>query len=121
MKKTKSFNYVVGRKYDGMMGRCYRESDRSYANYGGRGIGVCSKWIEDINNFKVWLMAELFKNGIMEVEFVKNSKIYQLDRIDVNGHYIPENCRIVNPQQNSRNKQTGMRTVRSAEGTVHKI
>lgn len=51
-KKGNNFNYLAGKKYDGMLGRCYRETDRSYKNYGARGIRVCSDWIQDINNFK---------------------------------------------------------------------
>lgn len=103
--KNKDFDYYASKKYDGMMGRCYRSSDKSFPNYGGRGIRVCSEWIKDISTFRLWLKEELYNNGISKEEFVNNSRNMQLDRVDTNGHYTPENCRIVSAQSNSRNRR----------------
>jgi len=115
--KTKDFNFRSGKKYDGMMGRCYRQNDPTYPNYGGRGIKVCSAWIKDINAFRRWLMLELQANNITIEAFTNNSKYYQLDRIDTDGHYEPNNCRIATPQTNSRNRRIGvLKTIQSAEG-----
>ena len=112
-----SFGYATNKKYDGMMGRCYREADRSYKNYGGRGIRVCLAWITDIESFRNWVRAELLRLGITEEEFATNSKSLQLDRTDVNGHYTPENCRLVSPQKNGRNKRKSTRRLyETAEG-----
>ena len=115
--RKKDFNYCSSKKYDGMMGRCYRESDRSYKHYGGRGIKICSEWIEDIDNFRDWLKKELFEQEITAEEFIKNSKVYQLDRKDTDGHYTPANCRISSPQKNNRNRRsTAGKKIVSAEG-----
>lgn len=120
MPRLKTFSSVAGRKYDGMMGRCYREKDISYKNYGAKGIRVCSAWIENIESFKLWLLNELSANKISLEDFVKGSNIYQLDRIDVKGSYEPTNCRIVNPQTNSRNRNaTNKRKIVSSEGNEH--
>jgi hypothetical protein len=121
MVRNKDLNYHIGKRYDGMMGRCYRETDRSYKTYGGRGIKVCSEWIQNIENFKVWMLYQLVLLGITADEFVKNTKNYQLDRINNNGHYTPTNCRLVSPQENARNKGKPKRVIISAEGNEHKI
>lgn len=81
--------------------RCCDEKDKSYKNYGGRGISVCDEWRNDYAAFKAWALA----NGYNE-----NAKRGQctLDRIDVNGNYCPENCRWVSmaeQQQNKRNNR----------------
>lgn len=34
-----------------MKQRCYNENDKSYYNYGGRGIRVCDRWLESFDNF----------------------------------------------------------------------
>lgn len=120
--RKKNFKYYTSKKYDGMMGRCYRESDRSYKTYGGRGIRVSSEWIRDINAFRVWMYEELTRIGVSIQEFEENSAKYQLDRIDIDGHYTAKNCRIINPQGNTRNRRcTVLKTITSAEGEEIKI
>lgn len=115
--KKRDFIYYSGKKYDGMMGRCYRPSDRSYKHYGGRGIKVCGSWIKDIQKFREWLLLELSKMGESGDTLITLSKQFQLDRIDSNGHYSSENCRLSTPQTNTRNRRvTGGKTVISAEG-----
>ena len=117
MAKVKDFNYFSRKKYDGMLGRCYRETDRSYKNYGARGIRVCAAWIKDINAFRAWLLQALTAIDVSVESFCKNAKAYQLDRTDTDGHYIPTNCRLVNPQANMRNRRGSLkRTIVSAEG-----
>lgn len=121
MARKKTFNYYSGKRYDGMMARCYRESDTSYKYYGKIGIRVCSDWITNIDGFRTWLLLELSKEGIEIEEFVENSKKYQIDRRDSEGHYTPENCRILSPQDNSRNKSKPLKIIESAEGNKHRI
>lgn len=122
MKKTtkkKDFTHVTSKKYDGMMGRCYRPSDTSYKNYGAKGIRVAGEWIKELNSFRLWIMGELDRIGISVEDFVKNSKNIHLDRIDPKGHYTPRNCRLVSAQTNSRNKTIkANRTIVSAEGEI---
>jgi hypothetical protein len=79
--------------YYNMLKRCYDETNKSYVYYGGRGIRVCNKWLEDCCNFYRWARD----NGYNET--------LQLDRIDTNGNYEPDNCRWVTAQENNYNKR----------------
>ncbi len=120
MKRVKDFNYISGKKYDGMMSRCYREKDSSFKTYGKRSIRVCSAWIKSIYEFRAWLRIELARLNITEHEFAENSGYWQLDRINPDVGYSPENCRIVDAQTNARNKHiTKGRKIISLEGKEH--
>lgn len=115
--KKKDFIYYSGKKYDGMMGRCYRTSDKSYKTYGSQGIRVCSEWIRNIESYRLWLLAELKKENISVEQFVKDASKMQVDRIDPKGHYTPENCRLSSPQLNMRNRSVSKgKLITSAEG-----
>lgn len=61
-------------------GRCLNPNNEKFPIYGGRGIKVCSRWLNSFENF----LADMGRrpNG-------KNS----IERVDVNGHYEPSNCK----------------------------
>ena len=77
--------------WGGMMSRCHSKNNGSYSRYGGRGILVCDEW-KSVSKFIEW--AEL--NGF--------SKGLQIDRIDNNSGYYPDNCHFVTAKENSENR-----------------
>ena len=82
--------------YRGMKLRCLDKDSKDYHNYGGRGIKICSEWL-DFNNFLKWSM----ENGY------DNKKT--IDRIDFNGDYKPDNCRWTDWHTQCANKRPRMR------------
>lgn len=82
------------RQWLGMRQRCTNPKHPSFKHYGARGIKVCDAW----SDFRVY-MAWCQDNGyVWEAPYRQ-----ELDRIDYNGNYEPDNCRWVAPQQNRRN------------------
>jgi hypothetical protein len=80
-------------KWQDMLNRCRNPKVDRYKNYGGRGITVCQEWQNDFVNYYNWCISNGWLEGL------------QVDRIDVNGNYEPNNCRIVEPIEQAYNKQ----------------
>jgi hypothetical protein len=79
--------------YSSIIDRCGKKHHKSYKNYGGRGISVCEEWVKNWFSFYCWAMDNGWKKGL------------HVDRINNDGNYSPENCRIVTNAINSRNKR----------------
>lgn len=79
-------------RWRAMLQRTGNPNNPEYVNYGGRGIGVCERWM----SFAYFAtdMAATFSPDLM------------LDRIDVNGGYEPNNCRWTTNREQQRNKRT---------------
>ncbi|MGE0378966.1 MAG: hypothetical protein AB7Q45_26495 [Planctomycetaceae bacterium] len=78
--------------YQGMISRCYCRHHKGYPRYGGRGITVCDAWRTSFETFRTWAEAHGYHPHL------------QLDRIDGDRGYAPDNCRFVTPSENCRNK-----------------
>ena len=61
-----------------MHSRCTNEKNKSFKNYGGRGISVCERW----NNFDAFI-ADMGP---------KPSPEHTIERVDNAGNYEPLNC-----------------------------
>lgn len=73
--------------------RCYNFNNKQYHNYGGRGIKVCKEWCDDVESFIKWCLRNGYKKGL------------EIDRIDNNGNYEPNNCRFIDKSGNQMNKR----------------
>lgn len=87
--------------YMNMRQRCNNPNHPKYHRYGGRGIRVYEAW-DSPTVFAEWMIANGWKPGM------------QIDRIDNNGNYTPENCRVVTQSENSRKKSTTKLTLEQA-------
>jgi hypothetical protein len=80
----------LGNQWKSMLGRCYDANHISYKFYGAKGIIVCDRWFS-------------FENFIADVG-ERPSRGMQIDRIDNEGNYCPENTRWTTSSENNRNK-----------------
>jgi hypothetical protein len=68
-----------------MRQRCTNPNAHNYKWYGGKGVTI--EW-PDFSSFSEWALASGYTEGV------------QLDRIDRNGPYSPDNCWWVSPSDN---------------------
>jgi hypothetical protein len=86
-KRYRSPTYI---SWAGMLTRCRNSKQRSYAEYGGRGIAVCERWLA-------------FENFLADMG--ERPPGLTLDRIDNDGGYEPGNCRWATTKEQRANQR----------------
>ena len=79
------------RSYNAMKQRCLDENCKDYDNYGGRGIKICDRWLENPMNF--------YK------DMGDRPENMTIDRIIVDGDYEPDNCKWATAITQAQNKR----------------
>jgi len=92
--------------WQGIKRRCYNPRFKQYADYGGRGVKVCDRWIRDYAAFEADMSP-------------RPSEDHSLDRIDPNGDYSPENCRWATRTEQQRNRRDSRRI--TVDGVTYSV
>lgn len=87
-----------------MLHRCYCEKNKSYKNYGGRGIIVDESWWE-------------FENFIKDMP-EKPSKNHSMDRINNDAGYSKDNCRWATRSEQCDNRRLFKNNTSGGQGIV---
>ena len=102
-------NYKHGGRYTklhtvwvDMKQRVLNIKNKSYKDYGGRGITICPEWVNDYAKFRDWALNNGYIEGL------------QINRINNNGNYEPSNCNFVTVEENLRNTRRNVVTMQIA-------
>lgn len=90
----------------GIKRRCTNPNEKSYPNYGGRGIKMCTEWLNSYETF----LADMGR---------KPTPQHSIDRIDNNGDYCKENCRWVTQIEQCNNQRNNVIVKHKTTGIIY--
>lgn len=76
-----------------MKGCTSSPNHQDYKHYGGRGITICKPWSDDFLEFYKWANENGYRKGLT------------IERVNVNGHYEPENCTWIPQSEQPKNRR----------------
>lgn len=83
--------------------RCNNPKRDNADRYYLRGVKVCDEWLNNYEAFRDFCVKSGYKKGL------------QIDRINSDGDYCPDNCRFVTPAENTRNRAATKLTVEKVQ------
>jgi hypothetical protein len=83
-------------RYRSMIRRCYDPLHKEFHYYGGRGIKICNRWLESVENYIEDMGFPPFKDA-------------SIDRINNDGGYSKENCRWATKTEQNLNRRCAKR------------
>lgn len=83
--------------------RCTNPKNPDWHRYGGRGITIHAGWSSSYETFRDWAQSAGYDDRL------------ELDRIDNDGGYSPDNCRFVTHAENIRNSSSAKLSADKAE------
>jgi hypothetical protein len=84
-------HHPLYRVWQRMKGCTGSPTHQDYHHYGARGISMCDQWKNDFHSFYTWSIEHGWEPGL------------EIDRVDVDGDYCPENCRFTDRSGQMRN------------------
>ena len=83
--------HPIKRAWENMKIRCLSPSHKYFKDYGGRGIGICSRWLT-------------YENFLSDMQPWPGPG-YTLERIDNSKGYFKENCKWATPTEQRNNQR----------------
>jgi hypothetical protein len=94
------------RAWSNMIDRCENKNNKSYPDYGGRGVKIARRWRASFS---------VFLDDITREIGLKPSSDHSLDRVDNSKGYRPGNVRWATRIEQARNKRTTLRLTVNGE------
>ena len=101
LKSTRLYNI-----WSKLKGRVLNPKNKSYKDYGGRGVSICDEWL-DVQNFYDWAMSNGYSDEL------------SIDRIDNDGKYEPSNCRWATQTIQNRNRRISKNNTSGYKGVSY--
>lgn len=113
--ESRTKNPLLLRKHSNRLYHTWSEMRRrcngkctNHQYYGDRGITYCKEW-EDFDVFARWAIENGYENGL------------EIDRIDSDKDYSPQNCRWVSHKNNSRNRKARKNNTTGVAGVYPRL
>lgn len=86
-------NTRLYREWASIKRRCYTVSDKSYQDYGARGIRMCEEWKSSFESFMEWALNNGYDDSLT------------IERVNVDEGYSPDNCTWIPWEQQQGNRR----------------